>query len=319
MNIRKSLCTLSGDDYSIIRKCPLFLQNLFAMIGGLVSCIFVICFISSFFTFTKLFQSYYIGIPVSIFFAWMITNIYLLLLYTLTKNVLPHVKNRRAKYISIGVRLLFICFISVVVSKPLESLLFSNQLKIEIEKYRVDQIEKYTALTNSYFENENKQLQEIVDKQLKIYGSSPLGMTDQYFAMIKRNESKRYELVAKMTKLVNESNYYIQSIIILNKKYPACWLISILSTLIFLAPAYMKNYIGEESQYYDFKRKIETELIQIEYASFKSQYNVILQRQCGKNILFSEQYVDAPFNTVRKKDSREFLKEEDLILELYNA
>jgi hypothetical protein len=86
-----------------------------------------------------------------------------------------------------------------------------------------------------------------------------------------------------------------------------------------MAPAYLKNYIGEESNYYDRKKYIEVKLIQEEYASFKSQYNVMHQNLFGKNIKFAESYIDAPFNTIRKKDTREFLQEEELISELYNA
>ena len=38
-----------------------------------------------------------------------------------------------------------------------------------------------------------------------------------------------------------------------------------------------------------------------------------------RNIQYSESFTDAPFNTIRKKDDREFLKENDLISDLYNA
>lgn len=37
------------------------------------------------------------------------------------------------------------------------------------------------------------------------------------------------------------------------------------------------------------------------------------------NIQFSEPFIDPPFNTIRKKDEREFLKEDDLISDLYNV
>ncbi|MBL0310575.1 MAG: DUF4407 domain-containing protein [Bacteroidetes bacterium] len=168
MNLRKSLCTLSGDDYSIISRCSKDLQNRFAAIGGFVLCIFVLCFVSSYFTFKMLFQNYILGIPVSIFFSWMITNIYLLLLYTLTKNVLPHIQNARARMFSVGIRLGFICFIAIIVSKPLEALVFSNQLSSEIATYKQEQIQKYTVITSEYFDAETQQLKTIIEKQKNI-------------------------------------------------------------------------------------------------------------------------------------------------------
>ena len=319
MNLRKSLCTLSGDDYSIISHCLKGQQNRFAAIGGFVLFIFVLCFVSSYFTFTMLFQNYFIGVPASIFFSWMITNIYLLLLYTLTKNVLPHIRNDKARVLSIGVRLGFICFIAVVVSKPLEALIFSNQLGNEISLYKQEQIQKYTAITSEYFEHETEQLKLIIQRQKELYGASATGKVEQYEKLLLRKESQKQELISKMENLVEHSNYYIKSILILNTKYPVCWLFTFFSIVIFIIPAYLKNFLGEQTFYYDRKRGIEMTLIQQEYTSFKSQYNILFQSIHKTNKTFSECFVDAPFNTIRKRDGREFLKEDDLISELYNA
>ncbi|MBK7888514.1 MAG: DUF4407 domain-containing protein [Bacteroidetes bacterium] len=318
MNLRKFLCTLSGDDYSIISQCDNAQQNRFAAIGGFVFCIFVLCFLSSYITFTMLFQNYYIGVLASIFFSWMITNIYLLLLYTLTKNVLPHLRNDKARVYSAGVRLGFICFLAIVVSKPLESWLYSDQLDIEISIYKQAKIKKYTKITSDYFEQETEQLKLIIDRQTKLYGSSPTGKVDLYVKLLEKKEDQRQELIARMENLVEHSNFYIRSIIMLNTKHPSCWLFTFVSIIIFMIPAYLKNFLGEQSSYYDLKRRIEITLIQQEYATFKSHYNRILQSLHSTNKTFSECYIDAPFNTIRKKDGRQFLKEDDLISELYN-
>lgn len=319
MNLRKSLCTLSGDDYSIISKCGNDLQNRFAAIGLFVLCIFILCFVSSYFTFTMLFQNFILGIPVSIFFSWMITNIYLLLLYTLTKNVLPHIKNERARIFSVGIRLGFICFIAIVVSKPLEAIVFSNQLSNEIATYKQEQIQKYTQITSEYFDNETHQLKIIIEKQKKLYGNSATGQVEKYEQLLVEKRKQKEVLISQMENLVEHSNYYIQSILILNTKYPACWLFTFISIVVFLIPAYLKNFLAEQSNYYKFKEEIETKLVQQEYASFKATYNILFQTNFNANKTFSESFVDAPFNTIRKKDGREFLTEDDLIAEMYNA
>ncbi|MFN9944325.1 MAG: hypothetical protein ACK56I_33130, partial [bacterium] len=67
------------------------------------------------------------------------------------------------------------------------------------------------------------------------------------------------------------------------------------------------------------KRNIENRLVKEEYASFKARYNLLFQEHLNKNIQFSEPFIDAPFNTKRKRDGRVFLKEDDLISDLYNA
>lgn len=344
MKIRQLLHTLSGDDYSIIAKCNLALQFRFAAIGFLVVCIFILCFISSYFAFTMLFQSYVAGIPIAIFFAFMITNIYLLLLYTLSKNVLPHMSTRKGKLVSRGGRLLFICFISIVVSKPIESLIFNDELEKEIQVFKTEKIRSNIDSIDFYYK---EKIQLIEAMQVKLKSSDLAGY-------IQRVENQKQEAIAKMIKLVNTSNYYIHRIRLLNHNYKS-WLVTLLSFLIFVTPVYLKLYVSINSNYYRIKSYIESKLVHDEYNTFKKQYRILsinslrvklskntegylkeitspdvlvaIEENCNEKIQnlyldfikHVENYEDPPFNTLRKKDKRKFLKEDDLIAELYNA
>jgi ABC-type multidrug transport system fused ATPase/permease subunit len=314
MNLSRILCTFSGDDYSIISQSDRTIQNRFKAIGGFVTAIFALCFISCYFTFTKLFQNYFIGIPIGIFFSYMITNIYLLLLYTLSKNSFPCKTDKAAQLFSISIRVVFICFIAIIVSKPIETILFSMPLESEIESYKQEQIEKYSKSTAEYYDAETKNLKLIIEKQKNLYTNAETSQIGNYEKLLQKKEIQKDELISSMIKLVSNSNYYIQSIVILNTKYRTCWLITLFTMFVFLFPAYLKNFLGEQSFYYETKRTIENRLVKEEYASFKARYNLLFQ-----NIQFSEPFIDAPFNTIRKRDEREFLKEDDLISDLYNA
>lgn len=319
MNLNRILCTFSGDDYSIISQCDKTIQNRFKAIGGFVTAIFALCFISCYFTFTKLFQNYFVGIPIGIFFSYMITNIYLLLLYTLSKNSFPCKTEKAAQLFSISIRVIFICFIAIIVSKPIETIIFSMPLESEIEAYKQEQIDKYRKSTAEYYDAETKNLRLIIEKQKSLYGNAETSQIVNYEKLLQKKEIQKDELIASMTHLVSNSNYYIQSIVILNTKYRTCWLITLFTMFIFLFPAYLKNFLGEQSFYYETKRTIENRLVKEEYASFKARYNLLFQKHLNKNILFSEPYIDPPFNTIRKRDEREFLKEDDLISDLYNV
>lgn len=319
MNFSRILCTFSGDDYSIISQSDRTIQNRFKAIGGFVTAIFALCFISCYFTFTKLFQNYFIGIPIGIFFSYMITNIYLLLLYTLSKNSFPCNTNKTAQLFSISIRVIFICFIAIIVSKPIETILFSMPLESEIESYKQVQIDKYRKLTAEYYDAETKILRLIIEKQKHLYANAKTSQIGNYEKLLQKKELQKEELIASMIKRVSYSNYYIQSIVILNTKYRTCWLITLFTMFIFLFPAYLKNFLGEQSFYYETKRTIENRLVKEEYASFKARYNLLFQEHLNKNIQFSEPFIDAPFNTIRKRDDREFLKEDDLISDLYNV
>jgi len=319
MNLRRILCTFSGDDYSIISKSDKTIQNRFIAIGGFVAVIFALCFVSCYFTFTKLFQNYFIGIPIGLFFSYMIINIYLLLLYTLSKNSFPCNTDKAAQLFSIFIRAVFICFIAIIVSKPIEALIFSPTLEKEIEIFKQKKIEKYTLSTENYFNEETKNLKLIIEKQKHLYSNTETSQVVNYENLMAKKELKKDELIASMILLVNNSNYYIQSIVILNTKYRTCWLITFFTMFVFLFPAYLKNFLGEQSFYYETKRTIEIQLVNEEYASFKERYNLLFQEHLNRNIRFSENFINPPFNTIRKKDERVFLKEDDLISDLYNV
>ena len=143
MKLRKFFWTLSGDDKNIIAKCNKSTRTRFTGIGVLVAVIFSLCFVSCFLAFTGLIQNFFIGIIIGLFFAWMITNIYLFLLYTLSKTGFPYIPNRNARFISVSIRLIFIAFISIIVSKPIESLAFSKQLTQDIQIFKQKKINHY--------------------------------------------------------------------------------------------------------------------------------------------------------------------------------
>jgi hypothetical protein len=318
LNLKKYLCILSGDDYSIISHCHKKLQSLFAAIGFFVFLIFILCFLSSYYSFSKLFNNELVGIPLSIFFAWMITNIYLLLLYTLTRNVLPHKSDFWGKLVSRGIRVAFIGFIALVVSKPIETLIFSIPLEYEIMEYKKGKIEKNKLITEQNFKEETENLKATIEKQIKLYGTDQIPVIQQYQQLLKKKEERKVELISTMKVLVNESNYYLQSVIILNRKYKSCWLITLVCFLIFLSPAYLKNFIAENSNFYQKKKQIEMSIILEEYASFKTRYKAYFKK-FNQDVSYCEIYVDPPFNTLRKEDKRNFSPETDLISELYNA
>jgi hypothetical protein len=318
MNLKRILCTFSGDDYSIISRCDDKIQNRFIAIGCFVSLIFIFCFISSYYSFTLLFKNYYFGVSIGVFFALTVTNIYLLILYTLSKKTFPCIEDNKATFFSVSIRILFITLIAVIVSKPLEVIKYENELSKEISFFKTEQKLKYLKIIDSIYIEETEQLKSIIERQQKNTNFS-LNDISNYIKIIELKDKNRLEKKTQMENLINDSNYYIKSISILNSKYPSCWIITLFIILIFLFPAYLKNFLGEQSFYYETKRTIENRLVKEEYASFKSRYNRLFQEHLNKNIQFSEPFIDAPFNTKRKRDGRVFLKEDDLISDLYNA
>ena len=314
MYLIKFFWTLSGDDKFIIEQCDSKVQNRFTLIGVFVFLIFLICFISSFIAFDKFFNSKYLGIPLAMFFAWMITNIYLLVLYTLSKNSFPVISDYKySKAISLLVRIGFIAFMSVMISKPIETIIFSNKLELNIQEFKRKQIIEYEKLTNEYYDEEVATI-ELILKNSKSNNAD-------YEKIIKRSKIERDESISSMKKIVDNSNYYTKSIIMMNMKYPECWFITLIMIIIFLYPISQKRFIGENKEYEEFnsqKSKLEIELVTDSYHWFKHQYSKIFRKKFSKEFQFTESYIDPPFNTVKKeKLSIDFLDESKFIIDLY--
>ena len=307
MKLRKFFWTLSGDDKNVIAKCNKSTRSRFTGIGLFVAVIFILYFVSCFLAFTGLLQNLLIGIVIGLFFAWMITNIYLFLLYTLSKTGFPYIPNRIARFISVSIRLVFIAFISIIVSKPIESLIFSKPLAQDIKIFKQEKIKRYTQITNKY-----------LDKEIKEYKRLLTGSNDMfYLQLIEDREKKKLTLTTAMERLVSKSNYYIQGIIILNKKYPLSWFITVFILILFIIPTYLKIFIHKDSIFYKTKHYVESHLVKYEYELFKEKYNEIFNSKYGLDLHYDEHYSDAPFNTKRKDNKRELLKEDDLLDSLY--
>jgi len=206
----------------------------------------------------------------------------------------------------------FIVFIAIIVSKPLETIAFSNVLNVEIQNFKKEQIQNYEKLTIAYFEAETENIKLIIR-------NDEVG-SEYYTVLLEEQEKEKTASIAAMKKLVANSNYYAQSIVFLNSKYPQCWILTLFVVFLFLYPAYQKRFIGEKEVGDEFnakKEQIERELVIREYTAFKEMYANIFKEKFGEKFEFQEDYIDAPFNTKKKKDETDYLTESDLIADLY--
>ena len=88
--LRDKLCRFSGEDFSIIRRCNLKIQIYFSVIGGFVLAILACCCISSFLLLEIISKNYHvINLCIAGIWGLIVTNLYLLTLYTITPRLLP--------------------------------------------------------------------------------------------------------------------------------------------------------------------------------------------------------------------------------------
>jgi hypothetical protein len=331
MYLNQFFITLSGDDYRVINNLSLEVKAKFVSIGIFVFFIFVLCLVSSYFTYTQLFQDYIIGIPIAIFFAYMFTNIYLLFLYTLNKNSFPeyneetkskfkkvitYTRKNTSRLLSLFFRMLFIVFIAIIISKPIEKLFFTFPVSEKIFEYKEELIRRNkNKIDVLSFDKITNYRNEII----KITSIRPGVDTSYYSSLIIQVQNERLQEHKAIEEIVKKSNFYVQSIIILMKYYPQSWIISLITISIFLFPAFIKNFMSEQNEYFAKKRKMDRELVENDYFRFKHSYNMFMFKKYGQEYVWEEHFEDAPFNTIRKKDDRRFEKETDLLTDIYGA
>jgi len=126
-NIRNRLCKFSGEDYTIIQRCNLKIQYYFSFIGLLVL-IILICSIASALFFTEnLFHNGFVDISVGLVWGYIVTNMYVLLLYTISPNYLPSKGKKKQKVktgkfqlsFSMGIRIFIIFLLAIIIAQPL--------------------------------------------------------------------------------------------------------------------------------------------------------------------------------------------------------
>jgi len=280
--------------------------------------IFCACLLSFFYAFFYLSKTRLVGLLLGFLFALIISNIYLLLLSTLSKNLLPTRIQRRAFVFSVLLRLAFVVFIALIVSKPIEVYFFSSSLERDIAEYKKARLEEYSVKTTDHFNGLIKTLEDDLAQRKRLAADdieNDIGNVQRQIANHRRESA---ELQSKMVIFVENSEYFIERCLKVTTNYPASSLITLLVVVVFLMPAFLKYRMELESDYYKLRKLVEMELVKSEFVAFRERYSEVLSKIAGHKIEFESKFSDPPFDTVRTKDVREIFSEQDLLVELAN-
>ena len=132
--IRNSLCKFSGEDFAIIRVCSIKIQLYFSVIGLFVMLILLCCFLSALNFTEHLFHNAIADIGIGIIWGYIVTNLYVLLLYTITPVLLPkkekirnYIKIKLFQFnISLGLRIFLVILLAIITAQPLNIFLFKS-------------------------------------------------------------------------------------------------------------------------------------------------------------------------------------------------
>ncbi len=308
----------SGEDPQILKNTKKNLKIRFLCSGILVFVLFWLSVISYHHTFNKLFKIPVMSWIIGFVFTMMIINIYRLNIITLSAKKLSY---SFGYYVSLSIRILFIILISLTVIKPLETIILDKAVLSEVETFKCIEIKKSLNKTTFYFDKEITIVKKELDELQKKISENRIvdAETKENFLVNKLDFLKNDKtLQIEETKLLlNDSPYFIRSLILINEKHPQIWLLTILLVILFLTPFILK-FTTSPSGFYNRKRLIVQEkIIEDEYRFFKQFYPEAFSNSIGEALNVVENYEDPPFNFIKIKDERVIGLETDFIKHLY--
>lgn len=146
-DIRLFLCTCSGEDGFIVKKCIKPIQIRFASIGFFVLLIFFVCFWSAtLFTYNLFEGARWISVPMGIIWGLIVANIYLLLLHTISPKLLPvsskrnqsqtNIIDTRFVTSSMILRLGLMLLLAIIIAQPFNYLVLHNSAEATLKRHK---------------------------------------------------------------------------------------------------------------------------------------------------------------------------------------
>lgn len=267
---------------------------------------------------SQLYQSFWVGLPIAIFFSWMITNMYILLLYTLTRNPFPSKVKPTAQIFSVTIRFAFITMLALLISKPLEVWLLKSDLDVDVNAHKAELFQEFIVKTDSLFDSEIQFIEELLAIEKRQNSSSTLTPQRDLEKELNQVRARKSEIIKAMEKRIAASSFFLYRLTLVITDYRKIWLMTFIVIIVFWSPAIIKYLLPKDSEYNTTKKKWEVEFVQLEYKSFVIKYNLINELAHHPAEKWIEHYQDAPFNTIRIQNTNNYEEEKELIDWIYN-
>jgi hypothetical protein len=306
MKLKHYLYHLSGSDHRMVESCGRRLQQYFLWLGLAVLLFCLLSGLSSYLAFLQILGNQKISLLLAIFFAWMLSNMYRLLLYAAAKDPLPQSKGPVNAGPTWALRVLFACFMALLISKPLECLLYQRALDADLLVYK-----------NKIAGESRQQLEAYY--QLQIGAVNQLGIDPAYRRQfIKDKELACRQALAGAESLLGSSGFYIQRLRLLNSRHSSSWYITSALILLFLLPLILRRWL-RDCAYEGHHELCARRVVRLNYYAFHKKYLALFLRNHHRHVSCNDNSADPPYNTLEKKDERLFHTEQQLIAEFYHA
>jgi len=277
----------SGEDFAIIRECSLRIQIFFSLIGLFVTFILGSCFLSALYFTEHLFHNLFLDVTVGLVWGFIVTNLYVLLLYTVSPTLLPF-KFRRNKSrktalpdfnMAMVLRILMVALLAIITAQPLNIFIFKPDSVAFAQDIKL-------LLTESYYP-------WVITFVVLIIFILPI-----YLKYSIRNFGQFYiKKTALETRIILEDYQGLKST--------------------------FKEILDQEIQEHNRSiwRRITPlleKLKQVDAESYKFHQSEIVNELNNENIQKYEYWADPPFRTLNKANSRIYRTEKELLNEIYS-
>lgn len=285
-NIKNSLFKLSGEDYSIISVSSKKIQFYFSTIGLLVLLILMFSFVSALYFTDHLFHNVFADIGVGLVWGYVVTNMYVLLLYTITPRILPMRVRKKDNYITKSItfnismvyRIFVVILLAIIIAQPLNVLILkpgSTALAYDI---------KYLLATNP--------IATIVSLIVIVVFLLPI-----YLKYSIRNFGKFYEKKTEIEKRIIEDDY---------KDFKTKYAILLES-----------NILRSNKQVWENLSPFLEKLKNVNPSAYQKHFEEINGELVKEKIEKYEYWSDPPFRTIHKTKINNTLSEQDLLNFIY--
>lgn len=286
-SINTNLCKLSGEDFAIIKQCSPRIQLHFTWIGVFVLAILICCFFSAFYFTDNLFHNTIVDVGIGFIWGYIVTNMYVLLLYTITPTLLP-VKSKMKKSkvqaqqfnfsFSMILRIFMMILLAIITAQPLNIFLLQP-----------NSLELANDIKNLLARNPFATMITII--VVLIF------MLPIYLKYNIRKLGEFYETKASINKRIVEDEYRI-----FKRDYKR--------TLEYQISEYNKSVLGKLFPYLEILKSAKPE-------SYKLHFNDIEKELTNESIYKYEYWADPPYRTIKKSVVKSNLSEKDLLDLIY--
>ncbi|MDF2380971.1 DUF4407 domain-containing protein [Nostoc ellipsosporum NOK] len=291
--LEKHFIRLAGGDYFLVMRADAALARKYAIAGMLMLGLLLLSLTSVFYGMDLLFHNWPAELGLSFFIACLFCFIYVFLMTTFTRRA-------AGGYLTASniVRIFFVVFIAVLVSKPLEIWLFNARVEESVAERKVFILKEHRNGAYKLYQHDLQALEYKRDRILAkpYYENEELVLVNEALDHISAKLKESEVLLIRRLEQTSLLIYRIQTV----SRYPVAWLFTLVIIAVFLLPGFLVYTVANDSRYFESKYRKERQLVKDEYAIFLLEYKKILGKWDAAISHYSV-YIDPPFNTQRKK------------------